>query len=78
MVLLQDKRDAGYFSTARMILEAGLCLLEEDRLKQAGLPSGGCLTPAAACGLMLADRLNHAGFTIKIASVVGQPTQSSC
>ncbi len=70
---LQDKRDGGYFSTARMILETGLCLLEGDKLKQAGLPAGGCLTPAAACGLALADRLNNAGMTFKITSVDDKP-----
>ena len=69
---LQDKRDAGYNSTARMILETGLCLLEDDKLKQAGLAPGGCLTPASACGLMLADRLNNAEFTLKLASVDGK------
>lgn len=69
---VQDKRDAGYNSTARMILETGLCLLEDDKLKQAGLAQGGCLTPASACGLMLANRLNDAGFTFKISSVDGK------
>ena len=71
---LQDKRDAGYNSTARMILETGLCLLDEEKLKQAGLASGGCLTPASACGLMLADRLNKADFSFKISSVDGRTT----
>ncbi|KAK9832365.1 hypothetical protein WJX74_007679 [Apatococcus lobatus] len=70
---LSDKRDAGYNSTARMILETGLCLLEDDKLKQAGLATGGCLTPASSCGLMLADRLNHADFTFKISTVDGKP-----
>lgn len=66
----QDKRDPGYYSTSRLILEAALCLaLQEDQLSQAGLQQGGCLTPASACGLFLVDRLRKADLTFEIEGV---------
>ncbi|GBF98360.1 saccharopine dehydrogenase [Raphidocelis subcapitata] len=61
------QRDGGYWSTSRMLLEAGLCLaLDGERLKQAGLRQGGVLTPASAMGLVLADRLRSAGITFDV------------
>jgi short subunit dehydrogenase-like uncharacterized protein len=60
-------RDGGYWSTSRMLLEAGLCLaLDAERLKQAGYQQGGVLTPASAMGLVLADRLRAAGITFDV------------
>mmetsp|Transcript_3822 Transcript_3822/g.8188 ORF Transcript_3822/g.8188 Transcript_3822/m.8188 type:complete len:425 (-) Transcript_3822:281-1555(-) len=58
-----DKRDPGYWSTSRMLLEAGLCLA----LDQAnGSRKGGVLTPASAMGMALVDRLRAAGFTWEV------------
>lgn len=60
-------RDGGYWSTSRMLLEAGLCLaLDAARLEADGMPKGGSLTPASAMGLALADRLRRAGITFDI------------
>jgi short subunit dehydrogenase-like uncharacterized protein len=60
-------RDGGYWSTSRMLLEAGLCLaLDTSKLEAAGLPKGGVLTPASAMGLVLADRLRAAGITFDV------------
>ena len=53
-------RDPGYGATARMLAEAGICLLREET--QSDL-EGGVLTPASAIGSPLADRLDGAGFT---------------
>lgn len=67
--ILKDKRDPGYYSTARLILEAALCLaLQEDQLAAAGLNQGGCLTPASAVGLFIVDRLRAADLTFDIES----------
>lgn len=61
------QRDGGYWSTSRMLLEAGLCLaLDGDKLKAAGYQQGGVLTPASALGLVLADRLRDAGITFEV------------
>ena len=39
--------DPGYWSTARMVLECGLCLAQDEReLLQEGMREGGVLTPA--------------------------------
>lgn len=60
-------RDGGYWGTARMLLEAGLCLaLDGERCKEAGYLQGGVLTPATAMGLVLADRLRAAGITFDV------------
>ncbi|KIY97407.1 saccharopine dehydrogenase (NAD(+),L-glutamate-forming) [Monoraphidium neglectum] len=60
-------RDGGYWSTARMLLESGLCLaLDSDKLKEAGQLQGGVLTPATAMGLVLAGRLREAGITFDV------------
>ena len=75
-------QDRGYYMTARMVLEAGLALAfqEEDggkRKKNEGggkkptssfspPPSAGILTPAAAMGHTLLERLRAAGFTFEI------------
>lgn len=71
---LQDRRDPGYWSTSRMILEAGLCMvLDANKLSalaaagqtqgSLGVRAGGVLTPASALGMVMVDRLRAAGFT---------------
>ncbi|KAK9914994.1 hypothetical protein WJX75_003449 [Coccomyxa subellipsoidea] len=66
---LGGHRDPGYWETARMLLESGLCLaLQEEELKKAGKLQGGVLTPASAMGMLLIDRLNNAGMTFQIES----------
>ncbi len=56
-------RDPGYGSTAKMLGEAALCLLELNR----SAVGGGFLTPAAAFGDALIARLQeHAGLTFEV------------
>lgn len=60
-------RDPGYWGTARMVLEAGLCLaLDAEACAAAGCLQGGVLTPASAMGLVLIDRLKQAGLKFDI------------
>ncbi|MBZ0122162.1 MAG: saccharopine dehydrogenase NADP-binding domain-containing protein [Sandaracinaceae bacterium] len=55
--------DPGYSETAKMLAESGLCLaLDRDRLP----PHTGVITPAAAMGHALIDRLERAGITFSI------------
>ncbi len=67
-------RDPGYWSTSRLILETGLCLAlgpkegEEEREWQR--QGGGVMTPAAACGVALIDRLRKAGFVWEVLPLV--------
>ena len=62
------KRDPGYYGTARMMLETGLSLIGEEGEKAvaAGAPSGGMLTPAAAGGWVLVERLRAAGLVLEV------------
>ena len=54
--------DPGYGSTSKMISEAAVCLLENR-----GTSAGGILTPAAAMGSLLIDRLQqNAGVTFAL------------
>lgn len=54
--------DPGYGSTSKMIAEAAICLLKNPELG-----SGGVLTPAAAMGGHLVDRLQaNAGLSFKL------------
>lgn len=67
--LLQDMhRDPGYLSTSRMVLESALCLaLQQDALRADPYASkcpAGILTPAAAMGLVLVERLKNAGYEV--------------
>jgi len=59
-------RDPGYGSTARMLAQSALCLLNEaDR----SVTLGGVWTPGAAMGMLLVQRLReHAGLTFEIES----------
>jgi saccharopine dehydrogenase (NAD+, L-glutamate forming) len=53
--------DPGYTETAKMLAESALCLADDD------LPaSAGQLTPAAAMGNPLIDRLQRAGITFSV------------
>jgi short subunit dehydrogenase-like uncharacterized protein len=58
---IEARGDPGYAATSVMLGESALCLaLDRDRL-----PGGaGVLTPAAAMGTALADRLRSAGHTL--------------
>ena len=76
-----DGRDAGYWGTSRMLLEAGLCLVEEAEgldvngsrrpRRLPGTCVGGVLTPAAACGEALIERLRAAGMRFEIQEEAG-------
>ena len=56
-------RDPGYWSTSRMVLEAGLCLaLDSDKISQ----EAGVMTSASGLGLPLIDRLRKAGYIFEI------------
>ncbi len=58
-VVVKGDRDPGYGSTSKMISEAAMCLVKE----KADTP-GGVLTPAAAFGQAIIDRLEaHAGLS---------------
>ena len=63
---LSGQGDPGYGSTSRILAEAALCLAQDDT----GLPEprrGGSLTPAAAMGDALLDRLRtYAGLTFEL------------
>ncbi|KAL6762558.1 Saccharopine dehydrogenase-domain-containing protein [Haematococcus lacustris] len=63
-----DKRDPGYWSTSRMLLEAGLALvLDAEAIQASGqCRAGGVLTPATAMGMVLVERLRAAGFTFRV------------
>lgn len=53
--------DGGYKATARMSIEASLCMaLEREKC----LAEGGVLTPASALGTTLVDRLNKSGMEL--------------
>jgi len=68
------KRDPGYWSTSRMLLEAGLCLaLQEKQLKESGCKEGGVMSPAAALGLTYVERLRQAGYIWEVTEVDGKP-----
>mmetsp|Transcript_53500 Transcript_53500/g.171443 ORF Transcript_53500/g.171443 Transcript_53500/m.171443 type:complete len:433 (-) Transcript_53500:196-1494(-) len=64
--------EAGYEETARMVLEAGLTLLQEPHACP-GMTTGGCLTPAAAMGETLIRRLTGIGmpFTVESKDAAG-------
>ncbi|MFB6226994.1 MAG: trans-acting enoyl reductase family protein [Halobacteriales archaeon] len=53
----------GYGATARMLGEAGMCLVEDETESPL---AGGVLTPASGIGEPLADRLREVGFTASV------------
>eukprot|EP01023_Acetabularia_acetabulum_P038410 TRINITY_DN367_c0_g2_i1.p1 TRINITY_DN367_c0_g2~~TRINITY_DN367_c0_g2_i1.p1 ORF type:complete len:464 (-),score=59.57 TRINITY_DN367_c0_g2_i1:32-1282(-) len=60
-------RDWGYWGTSRNVLESALCLaLQEDDLQKEGFLKGGVLTPAAAMGHVLIQRLQNANIYFNI------------
>ncbi len=63
-ISVRDNLDPGYGSTAKMLAESALCLLEE----RVGTP-GGILTAAPAMGADLRRRLEErAGFKFEVES----------
>ena len=55
-------RDPGYGSTSKMLAESGVCLAKDELAS-----AGGVLTPAAAMGDALLDRLQaNAGLTFEV------------
>lgn len=63
IVDMKGTMDPHYSGTARMVVEAALCLVfQKEQLQNEGYPMGGCLTPAAAMGHVLIDRLQRDGF----------------
>jgi short subunit dehydrogenase-like uncharacterized protein len=56
--------DPGYGATARMLGEAGMCLVEDETDSPV---DGGVLTPASGIGEPLVDRLREVGFTATVA-----------
>lgn len=68
-VIMKGNLDPGYAATARMLVESALCLAHDfDRLP-ALAKAGGFLTPAAAFGEVLVERLEKTGtFTFEMNS----------
>lgn len=63
-VAVTGDRDPGYGSTAKMITEAAMCLLNDVPKSETG---GGLWTPASAMGQKLIDRLvQNAGLTFDV------------
>ncbi|GAB3942561.1 hypothetical protein GCM10027614_29820 [Micromonospora vulcania] len=56
--------DPGYDETAKMLAESALCLALDDLP-----PAAGQLTPVAAMGDALLDRLTRAGITFRVLEV---------
>jgi len=50
------KGDAGYFNTARILVEQGLCLAEQRRNPKMRDIKGGFFTPAAGVGTAVLER----------------------
>ena len=55
-----DAGDPGYKATARMCIEAALCIA----LQRDACAAGGVLTPASALGLTLVERLRASGMIL--------------
>jgi len=74
VAVLADSRDPGYFGTARMLLETGLCMaLDETACAEAGALAGGCLTATTATGgAPLVRRLRAAGLRAEVVAVSGE------
>lgn len=67
----QGQGDAGYYVTARWLLETALCMaLQGPALRSTpGLVQGGVLTPSSACGGVLLERLRAAGTQFEVTNV---------
>ena len=71
--LFHFQKDTGYLMTAEMLVESGVLLVEMDRNKQLPKPKGGVLTPAAAFGHYLTERITkHMNVTLDIQQVQEQ------
>jgi len=64
-VVVRGTSDPGYGETAKMLSEVALCLSRDEALGSRSRGTGGVLTPAAAMGLRLVDRLRAVGMTFE-------------
>eukprot|EP01023_Acetabularia_acetabulum_P051212 TRINITY_DN5640_c0_g1_i13.p1 TRINITY_DN5640_c0_g1~~TRINITY_DN5640_c0_g1_i13.p1 ORF type:complete len:431 (-),score=68.30 TRINITY_DN5640_c0_g1_i13:35-1327(-) len=63
----RSKKEPSNQETARIVLEAGICLaLQQEELNEQGYQSGGVLTPATAMGGILLQRLRNKGVVFEI------------
>jgi short subunit dehydrogenase-like uncharacterized protein len=62
--LVEGTNDPGYGETAKMLAESAVLLAEQSP----GEPAGGVLTPAAALGMDLVERLRAAGMVFDVQS----------
>jgi short subunit dehydrogenase-like uncharacterized protein len=62
-----DRRDPGYGSTSMMLGQSALCLALDERARG----GGGVLTPAAAMGMRLVERLRREGMTLEASDYTG-------
>jgi short subunit dehydrogenase-like uncharacterized protein len=68
-------KDAGCLETAKMMIEAGLCLaLQSDQLPSRGM--AGFMSPAAGLGNVLLDRLIQAGVYFECRTFPARKLQS--
>ena len=64
---VEARGDPGYAATSVMLAESVLCLAQDgDQLPG----RAGVLTPAAAMGAVLADRLRTAGQTLSVQRII--------
>eukprot|EP01026_Neomeris_dumetosa_P063285 TRINITY_DN60049_c0_g1_i2.p2 TRINITY_DN60049_c0_g1~~TRINITY_DN60049_c0_g1_i2.p2 ORF type:complete len:297 (-),score=35.67 TRINITY_DN60049_c0_g1_i2:90-980(-) len=72
------KREPSNWESARLVLEAGMCLAtQQEELNQQGYQQGGVLTPAVAMGDLLLDRIRAKGVTFEITSPKLQDQQQT-
>jgi short subunit dehydrogenase-like uncharacterized protein len=64
-VVVRGTSDPGYGETAKMLSETALCLSRDEPPGSRGSGTGGVLTPAAAMGLRLVERLRAVGMTFE-------------
>ncbi len=62
-VKVRGEKDPGYGATAIMLGESAVCLAKDRRET---LKTKGILTPAAAMGMVLVERLRRAGMTFEV------------
>jgi short subunit dehydrogenase-like uncharacterized protein len=66
LVEIADQGDPGNRATVKFLCEATLALARDGDRLPGGPGFGGILTPASAMGLVLRDRLDAAGMTIRV------------
>ena len=59
------KGDPGYKSTAKLVCEAAIALLDVEKLPE-GKKFGGVLTSAVALGMPYLQRLKEAGISMQV------------